>query len=77
MPRGGTGEAFDWEWLKTAASLNKPWFLAGGLNPENVGNAVKQTQPPAVDVCSGVERLPTRKDYDAMKNFIQTVKAIR
>jgi len=74
---GGTGEAFDWEWLKAAAGLSKPWFLAGGLNPENIGKAVKQTQPPAVDVCSGIERLPTRKDYDAMKNFIQTVKAIR
>ena len=74
---GGTGEAFDWEWLKAAAGLSKPWFLAGGLNPDNVGKAVKQTQPPAVDVCSGIERLPTRKDYDAMKNFIQTVKAIR
>jgi phosphoribosylanthranilate isomerase len=74
---GGTGEAFDWEWLKAAAGLSKPWFLAGGLKPDNVSKAIKQVQPPAVDVCSGVERLPKRKDYDAMKNFIQTVKAIR
>ena len=74
---GGTGDVFDWDWVKGAAGLGKPWFLAGGLNPANVEKALKQTQAPAVDVCSGVERLPTRKDYEAMKNFIQTVKAIR
>jgi len=74
---GGTGETFAWEWLETAPQLNEPWFLAGGLTPDNVSQAVKQTHPPAVDVCSGVERLPTRKDFEAMKKFIQTVKAFK
>ncbi len=74
---GGTGETFDWAWLESAASLTKPWFLAGGLNPENVTEAIKASRPPMVDVCSGIERLPTRKDFESMKKFIQTVKAVR
>lgn len=74
---GGTGETFNWEWLSGAASLPRPWFLAGGLAPENVGEAIKNTQASYVDVCSGIERRTTRKDFEAMKRFIQTVKAIR
>jgi len=74
---GGTGVAFDWEWLQAAALLKKPWFLAGGLNPGNVLEAIKKTHAPFIDVCSGVEKSPTRKDYDAMKAFIQAAKSIR
>jgi phosphoribosylanthranilate isomerase len=74
---GGSGQTFDWSWLQAASALGKPWFLAGGLNPDNVKDALKQAQPPAVDVCSGVERLPSRKDFEAMKRFIQTVRAIK
>jgi len=74
---GGTGETFNWEWLQAIPFVQKPWFLAGGLNPDNIADAIKQAHPPAVDVCSGVERLPTRKDYDAMKRFIQRVKSVR
>ena len=74
---GGTGESFNWDWLQNAATLSKPWFLAGGLTPENVSEAIKKTKAPMVDVCSGVERAPTRKDYEAMKRFIQSAKATR
>ena len=74
---GGTGEAFPWEWLRNTAFLTKPWFLAGGLKPDNVGQAIKEAHPPMVDVCSGVERLPTRKDYEAMKNFIQNARSVK
>jgi len=74
---GGTGETFAWEWLQTASQLTKPWFLAGGLNPENLGEALKTLHPTYVDVCSGVERLPTRKDFEAMKKFIQTAKGFK
>jgi phosphoribosylanthranilate isomerase len=74
---GGTGEAFNWEWIPAAAPLTKPWFLAGGLNPGNVLEAVKKLHPPMVDVSSGVEKSPTRKDYEAMKTFIQAAKSIR
>ena len=74
---GGTGETFNWDWLAGTATLVKPWFLAGGLTPDNIADAIKKTHAPYVDVCSGVEKSPTRKDYDKMKNFIQTGKSIR
>ena len=74
---GGTGEAFNWDWLQAAPTLSIPWILAGGLTPENVGEAAKKSQAPLVDVCSGVERAPTRKDYDKMKSFIQAARAVR
>ncbi len=74
---GGTGVPFNWDWLLSVSSLSKPWFLAGGLNPGNVLEAIKKTHAPYVDVCSGVEKSPTRKDYEAMKEFIQAAKSIR
>jgi phosphoribosylanthranilate isomerase len=74
---GGTGESFDWAWLQAAAGIDKPWFLAGGLNTGNIAKAIKELHPPMVDVCSGVERLPRRKDFEAMKTFIQAAKAAR
>jgi phosphoribosylanthranilate isomerase len=74
---GGTGEPFNWNWLQTASQVNRPWFLAGGLNPVNIVEAIKTAHPSLVDVCSGVEKSPTRKDYEAMKSFIQAAKSIR
>jgi len=74
---GGTGQPFDWQWLKDVSFVTKPWFLAGGLTPDNVKDGVLSTKAPGVDVCSGVERAPTRKDYDAMKTFIERVRAIK
>ena len=74
---GGTGQTFDWDWLQPAAQLGKPWFLAGGLTPDNIGEAIKKTHPPMVDVCSGIERLPTRKDFEAMKRFVQNVRSAK
>ncbi|MBN1621655.1 MAG: phosphoribosylanthranilate isomerase [Endomicrobiales bacterium] len=71
---GGTGEVFNWDLALKAKELGKPVFLAGGLNPDNVSEAIEKVQPFAVDTASGVERLPTRKDFDKMKNFIRTVK---
>jgi phosphoribosylanthranilate isomerase len=74
---GGTGNTFDWTWLAKAEQLGKPWFLAGGLNPDNIAAALKTARPPMVDVCSGVERLPSRKDFEAMKKFITTVRSMK
>src|SRR5262249_14606903 len=74
---GGNGEMFDWSWLAAAAQLDKPWFLAGGLTPDNIGDAIKKPRPPMVDVCSGIERLPTRKDFEAMKRFVQNVRSAK
>ncbi len=73
---GGTGEVFNWDLAIKAKEHNKPLFLAGGLTPENVREAVKKVQPFAVDTASGVERLPRRKDYDKMKGFITQARGL-
>jgi phosphoribosylanthranilate isomerase len=54
--------------------FGKPVFLAGGLTPENVADAIETAQPFAVDVASGVEKSPKRKEYEKMKTFIEAVK---
>lgn len=66
----GTGESFDWSLIQ---SLNRPFFLAGGLNAENVRVAIARTHPYAVDVSSGIET-EGAKDYAKMKAFINAVK---
>jgi len=67
--RGGHGLAFDWNILRGAA-LPKIWFLAGGLNPENVKDALK-TRAPILDVSSGVESAPGVKDHGKMEALIR------
>jgi phosphoribosylanthranilate isomerase len=71
---GGTGEKFPWELAAQAKSHGLPIFAAGGLTPDNVSQAIKKTQPFGVDVASGIEKSPKRKDYDKMKNFIDQAK---
>ncbi|MBV9080688.1 MAG: phosphoribosylanthranilate isomerase [Elusimicrobia bacterium] len=73
MP-GGTGETFNWELALRAKTLGKPFFLAGGLTPQNVAEATKKVQPFAVDVASGVEKSPKRKDPEKMRDFITNAK---
>ncbi len=70
---GGTGVTADWD---SAAELAKriPLFLAGGLTPENVADAVSQVQPWGVDTASGVEVRPGVKDAAKMKDFVQAVR---
>ena len=58
---GGTGETLDWQALKDF-SPNCPWFLAGGLNPDNILTALSQLSPNGIDLSSGVERSPGDKD---------------
>ncbi|HEY5333598.1 MAG TPA: phosphoribosylanthranilate isomerase [Solirubrobacterales bacterium] len=65
---GGSGESFDWELLRGHRS-DVPEILAGGLRPDNVAEAVSIVQPYAVDVASGVEAEPGRKDHAAMAAF--------
>ena len=69
---GGTGDGtvFDWQLLHR---IRRPYFLAGGLNPENVADAVKNLHPFAVDVSSGIET-EGKKDYDKMKAFLNAVR---
>ncbi len=72
---GGTGEKFNWELAIEAQKFGKPIFLAGGLTPENVADAVKQVRPFAVDVSSGVESAPGKKDASKVRAFIAAVRA--
>ena len=72
---GGTGVAFDWR-LAVKAKQYGQVILAGGLNPDNVGAAVQQVRPYGVDVSSGVEVSPGRKDPVKVQTFIQTVKEV-
>ena len=67
---GGTGESFDWELLRGHRS-EVPAILAGGLRPENVAAAIDVVHPYAVDVASGVEAEPGRKDHAAMAAFFE------
>ena len=71
---GGTGEKFNWDLAVEAQKFGKPIFLAGGLTPENVAEAVRSTNPFAVDVSSGVESAPGKKDHAKVKAFIEAVK---
>jgi len=71
---GGTGAVFNWDIAVKAKELNKPFFLAGGLTPENVADAIEKVRPFGIDTASGVERLPRRKDYEKMKTFITAAR---
>ena len=76
---GGTGVVHDWELSKLVRQVihPKPLILAGGLNPENVTDAVRVVQPYAVDVSSGVELQPGIKDNQKMVDFIKNAKDVR
>ncbi len=69
---GGTGQAFDWDLLRST-TMNRPYFLAGGLRPDNVGAAIRKLTPYAVDVSSGVET-NGKKDLDKIKSFVEAVR---
>ncbi len=69
---GGTGKRHDWKISRAIVErLNKPVILAGGLNPDNVTEAVDMVSPYAVDVSSGIEREPGIKDEGRVKRFIE------
>lgn len=70
---GGTGERFDWRRVPPECAARI--VLAGGLNPENVGRAVTQVRPYAVDVSGGVESAPGVKDWRRMREFVAAVQA--
>lgn len=71
--RGGTGVVADWARAAELAAL-RPVVLAGGLTPENVADAVRRVQPWAVDVSSGVEIEPGRKDLERVRRFIAAAR---
>jgi phosphoribosylanthranilate isomerase len=71
---GGTGETFAWE-LARAHGREVPVILSGGLTAENVGEAIAAVRPYAVDVASGTESAPGRKDHDKLRRFAAAVAA--
>lgn len=72
--RGGTGDTFDWEIAQRVSAVVPVLYLAGGLTPENVGDAIRKVGPFAVDVCSRIESSPGKKDPKKVEAFIKAVK---
>jgi phosphoribosylanthranilate isomerase len=73
---GGTGETFNWDLALEAQAWGRPIFLAGGLTPENVAEAVRRARPYGVDVSGGVEAAPGKKDHAKVRAFIKAAKAV-
>jgi len=72
---GGTGRVFNWSLIPK--TISQSVILAGGLNAENIGDAIRTVKPYAVDVSSGVERVEGIKDSDAMERFINAVGEVK
>ena len=73
---GGTGAPFDWRLALIAKRHGIPIIMAGGLTPENVAEAVLMVKPYGVDVSTGVESSPGKKDHVKMKEFIDNVRTV-
>jgi phosphoribosylanthranilate isomerase len=73
---GGTGISFDWDAARSALNAlgDKPLIVAGGLNPDNVEQAIRTLRPWGVDVASGVEAWPGKKDGGKLKSFIENAR---
>ena len=71
---GGTGRTFNWE-IAAHAALSHRIILAGGLTPDNVASAIRAVRPYAVDVSSGVETAPGKKDHEKLTQFIQIARS--
>jgi phosphoribosylanthranilate isomerase len=73
---GGTGTQFNWELARRAVKWDGKVILAGGLTPENVADAVRMVRPFAVDVSSGVEAAPGKKDSEKIRRFVCHAKGM-
>lgn len=72
---GGTGKTLDWRSLQSF-SPNRPWFLAGGLTPDNILSALTQLSPNGIDLSSGVERSPGNKDLSKVRQLFDQLKHV-
>ncbi len=70
---GGTGETFDWEIAKKVLEMFPKMYLAGGLGPDNVIDAISAVGPYAVDACSGLEMTKGRKDSEKVRSFLSRI----
>jgi phosphoribosylanthranilate isomerase len=74
---GGTGRVFDWSIAQQVSRIFPKLFLAGGLSPENVREAIEMVQPYAVDACSSLEDKPGIKNHERMRIFVNAVRSVR
>jgi len=74
---GGTGRVFDWSVAREASQIVPKLYLAGGLSPENVAEAVGVVRPYAVDACSALEDRPGIKNHERMRAFVETVRSVK
>lgn len=75
--RGGTGRVFDWSIAQQVSQLVPKLYLAGGLSPENVEEAINKVRPYAVDACSSLEDRPGTKNQGRMRRFVDTVRGVK
>jgi len=74
---GGTGRVFDWSIAQQVRKLVPRLYLAGGLSPENVAEAIETVRPYAVDVCSSLETSPGTKNHNRMRAFITAARSVK
>lgn len=75
--RGGTGRVFDWSIARQVRPRVARLYLAGGLAPENVAEAVETVRPYAVDACSGLEERPGSKNHERVRAFVNAVRGVK
>lgn len=75
--RGGTGRVFDWSIAREVNHVVPKLFLAGGLSPENIDEAIETVRPYAVDACSALEDEPGRKNHDRMRAFVELARSVK
>lgn len=75
--RGGTGRVFDWSIAQQIKELLPKLYLAGGLSPENIEEAIDRVRPYAVDACSGLEDKPGKKNHERMRAFVETARNVK
>jgi phosphoribosylanthranilate isomerase len=75
--RGGTGRAFDWSVAQQVSKIVPRLYLAGGLSPENVADAIETVRPFAVDACSSLETIPGKKNEERMRAFVTAVRGVK
>ena len=75
--RGGTGCVFDWSIAREVNEVVPKLFLAGGLSPDNIEEAIEIVRPYAVDACSALEDEPGRKNHERMRAFVETARSVK
>ena len=75
--RGGTGRVFDWSIAQQVNQLVPKLFLAGGLSPDNIEEAIETVRPYAVDACSALEDVPGKKNHERMRAFVETARSVK